>query len=271
MWLIQPFSAQMRGNAAAKFSCESERSHAAFHSPRSEEISFFGMTACTTCRIDFVSQRFVTAPEFHCDLARELWTLLREIGRDGRKVNGKTLHDHQFTHLIWTAAAPRKGPTSPTSFFIQEAPGTGKTLTLGVLMQACIRLQTRGLLTGKNAYCTAKSYYLSDKVRGQGMGQRRVLRLPPYPQTKKGINRLRLALYRMDGEFMKSYLPKRHGPDCLLTAQRPKRRLAEQSKIISGKPGFKLTSPVSQCSRTSSTCWRHGPHWCAARADQPNC
>ena len=157
---------------------------------------------------EFVSQRFITAPEFHRHLARELWTLLREISRDGRKVNDKTLHDHQFAHLIWTAAALTNGPNSPTSFFIQGAPGTGKTLTLGVLMQACIRLQTRGLLTGKIAYCTAKSYHLSDKVRGQGMGLRRVLRLPPYALTAKDINRWRLALCRMDSVFMKNYFPR---------------------------------------------------------------
>lgn len=156
---------------------------------------------------EFLSKQFVTAPEFHRQLARELWTLLHEISRDGRRVNGKTLHDHQFAHLIWTAAALTSGPNSPTSFFIQGAPGPGKTLTLGVLMQACIRLQNRGLMPGKIAYCTAKSYHLSDKVRGQGMGHRRVLRAPPYTPTEKDINLRRLALCRMDSKFMKTYFP----------------------------------------------------------------
>ena len=168
---------------------------------------------------EFVSQRFATAPEFHRHLARELWTLLHEISRDGRQVNGKTLHDHQFAHLIWTAATLTSGPDSPTSFFIQGAPGTGKTLTLGVLMQACIRLQSRGLLTEKIAYCTAKSYHLSDKVRGKGMGYRRVLRTPPYAPTAKDIHRRRLALCRMDDEFMKNYFPR--SAWTRLFAQRP--------------------------------------------------
>ena len=157
---------------------------------------------------DFVSQRFARAPEFQRHLARELWTLLREISRDGRQVNGKTLYDHQFAHLIWIAATLTNGQDSPTSVFIHGAPGTGKTLTLGVLMQACIRLQTRGLMTEKIAYCTAKPYHLSDKVYGKGMGQRRVLRTPPYSPTAKDINRRRLALCRMDDEFMKNYFPR---------------------------------------------------------------
>ena len=59
---------------------------------------------------EFVSRRFATAPEFHRHLARELWTLLREISRDKRLVNGKTLHDHQFAHLIWVAASLTDGP-----------------------------------------------------------------------------------------------------------------------------------------------------------------
>jgi hypothetical protein len=158
---------------------------------------------------DFVSQRFATAPEFHRHLSRELWTLLREISGDARQVNGKTLHEHQFAHLIWIAASITNGKDSPTSFFIQGAPGTGKTLTLGVLMQACLRLQIRHLMRGKIAYCTAKPYHLSDKVRGKDMGHRRVLRTPPYTLSEKDINRRRLALCRMDQEFMKNFFPRK--------------------------------------------------------------
>ena len=156
-----------------------------------------------------MSQRFATAPEFHRHLSRELWTLLREISGDARQVNGKTLHEHQFAHLIWIAASITNGKDSPTSFFIQGAPGTGKTLTLGVLMQACLRLQIRHLMRGKIAYCTAKPYHLSDKVRGKDMGHRRVLRTPPYTLSEKDINRRRLALCRMDQEFMKNFFPRK--------------------------------------------------------------
>lgn len=156
---------------------------------------------------EFVSERFANAPEFHRHLGCELWTLLREISEAGHNVNGKTLHDHQFSHLIWVTASLTNGAESPTSFFIQGAPGTGKTLTLGVLMQACIRLQTRSLMKGKVAYCTAKPYHIADKVRGKGMAQRRVLRAPPYAPTDKDINRRRLALGRLNGEFMKKYFP----------------------------------------------------------------
>ena len=40
---------------------------------------------------EFVLQRFAPAPEFHRLLARELWTLIREIGRRNNTVNGSTL------------------------------------------------------------------------------------------------------------------------------------------------------------------------------------
>ncbi len=168
---------------------------------------------------EFVSQRFASAPELHRHLACELWTLLREISQNGNQVNHKTLHDHQLAHLIWVTGSLTNGVQSPTSFFLQGAPGTGKTLTLGVLMQACIRLQMRGLMGGKVAYCTAKPYHIADKVRGKGMAQRRVLRAPPYAPTARDINRRRLALCRMHGDFMKKYFP---GPVWTrLFAQRP--------------------------------------------------
>jgi len=179
---------------------------------------------------EFVSHRFVTAPEFHRNLAQELWTLLHEISRNQREVNGKTLHDHQFAHLIWVAATITNGPGSPYSFFIQGAPGTGKTLTLGVLMQACIRLQARGLMPTKIAYCTAKPYHLSDKVRGKEMGYRRVLRAPPYSPTERDINRRRLALCRMNAEFMKTYFPR--SVWAKLFAQRPTTEEAARRAIV---------------------------------------
>jgi len=157
---------------------------------------------------EFVNLRFANAPEFHRQLAVELWTVLQDLQLGKRRVNEKTLRDHQFAHLIWLAASITDGQKSPKSFFIQGAPGTGKTLTLGVVMQACIRLQMRGRMAGKIAYCTAKPYHLSDKVRGKGMGRRRILRAPPYLPNERDIQRRRQALCRIDGPFMKKYFPK---------------------------------------------------------------
>lgn len=168
---------------------------------------------------DFVRHHFLPAPELHRRLAREIWTLIREIGRHDHIVNGKRLYDHQLAHLIWVAASLADGKQSPSSFFIEGAPGTGKTLTLGMLMQACIRLQRRGLLGGKIAYCTAKPYHLSDKVRCSGMGRRRVLRAPPYTASEKDIRRRRLALRKIDAKFMDAFFPRKAW--AALFAQRP--------------------------------------------------
>ncbi len=185
-----------------------------FKPPDNEQTVYPPATA-----VDFVRQRFLPAPELHRRLAREIWTLIREIGRHDHLVNGKRLYDHQLAHLIWVAASLPDGKQSPSSFFIEGAPGTGKTLTLGMLMQACVRLQRRELLDGKIAYCTAKPYHLSDKVRGAGMGRRRVLRAPPYVASEKDIRRRRLALRKIDAKFMNTFFPRKAW--AALFAQRP--------------------------------------------------
>ena len=156
---------------------------------------------------EFLKQRFLGAPTLHQHVTRELFTLLREIDRSGRVVNDKKLYDHQLAYIIWVALSLTHGRHSPDSFFIEGAPGVGKTLTLGILMQACIRLQLRGLLKGKIAYCTAKLYHLPSKIRGVSMSKRRILRAPPYDLSPKDVRKYRRDLFKMNKGFMDAYFP----------------------------------------------------------------
>ena len=48
---------------------------------------------------DFVEQQYVGAPQFHRDLAQELFTLLQTIEADRNIVNGHELYDHQFADI----------------------------------------------------------------------------------------------------------------------------------------------------------------------------
>ncbi|MCH8276785.1 MAG: hypothetical protein IIA50_04495 [Bacteroidetes bacterium] len=119
-------------------------------------------------------KRYRNAPERHKLLMRELWTLLLEIEENG--LNGDKPYEHQLAHLYWLATTMVDGENSPNSFFIEGAPGTGKTRTLNAIMQAGIRMQMRDTLEGKIAFCTAKPYHLPGKVRGKRL---RACRPPP--------------------------------------------------------------------------------------------
>ena len=168
-------------------------------------------------------RNFEASPSFQQAFAQELWTLLNEIEADGFQYNGKELYDHQLAHLWYIASSIAGGKKSPKSFFIEGAPGTGKTLTLGVLMLVAIRMQIRGAVTGKIAYATAKPYHLASKVRGKGNDKARVLRAPPYDMTEKDFRRIRTKLSKKDtidtgatssdkandSELMQYYFPKK--------------------------------------------------------------
>ncbi|TSC57380.1 MAG: hypothetical protein Greene041619_1200 [Candidatus Peregrinibacteria bacterium Greene0416_19] len=157
-------------------------------------------------RADVFLQQYVAAPALHQNLSRELLTLLDEIEERGGVVNGKTLYDHQWGHLLWAALTLPRGRDAARSVSIEGAPGTGKTLTLGVLLQACVRLQMRGLL-GAVAYATAKPYQLSSKVRGDSAGRARILRTPPYEFTERDVRRTYGSFVRIDRYFMRAYFP----------------------------------------------------------------
>lgn len=99
-------------------------------------------------------------------LTLELLTILDEI-RKTRMVNGKKLHDHQYAQIIWLQQALCAGIFSPETFLIQGSGGIGKTLILGIITEALIRLQIRDLVGGRIVYCANKSFILMQQLFSQ--------------------------------------------------------------------------------------------------------
>lgn len=126
-------------------------------------------------------------------LVHEAMTNLESLGKHNFRVNGKVMHPHQRAHAFWLATTMAEGKNAPNSFLVRGAPGTGKTLELGQLMQAGVHAQMRELLPkGIIAYFTQRPFHLVQQTRGYGMAQKRLLRTPGFTLSDKEID----ALYR---------------------------------------------------------------------------
>jgi len=138
---------------------------------------------------EFLQKKFAPAPEFHRHISQRLWGLLNGLDGNGSVLNEKVLRRSQRGHLIWIPTTLVDGKNSPNSLFIENPPGTGKSLVLGAVMQACREELDATLAPGdaseKIVFCTAKAQHLPGKVRGADMGLRHVLHLPPFDMTDK--------------------------------------------------------------------------------------
>ncbi len=114
-------------------------------------------------------------PELAKQLALELAWLIEEIENDGCMFGGKEMYPHQLGQLKWLVIKLLEGGTS---YLLEGAPGTGKTLVLGAIMEAITRLQRRGLMEGSVAYGTHKANVLAQQTFSQEDRHKRVL-LPP--------------------------------------------------------------------------------------------
>lgn len=90
------------------------------------------------------------APEFHQLLASELVTLMKECESNEWEVNGDPLWEHQkaLVFEFVQKLAAKRGNRSVMSVLMEEAPGTGKTRIMGLIIQALSRLMVRGLFDG---------------------------------------------------------------------------------------------------------------------------
>lgn len=133
-------------------------------------------------------QQFEESRELHRILVHEMLTGISGFGRNGYKVHGRTLHDHQRAHLFWDATTLGSGKKAPSSLLNRGAPGTGKTLELGQWMQAGIHAQLRGILPkGIIAYLTQRPFHLVQQTRGLGMARQRLVRTPPFTLTEREV------------------------------------------------------------------------------------
>ena len=95
------------------------------------------------------------------EMALELAGIVQEIESNDGKYMGKDTYAHQRGQIKWLVfSLLDRG----TSYLIEGAPGTGKTLVLGAIMQAATRLQMRNILHGSVVYGTHRPFILSQQT-----------------------------------------------------------------------------------------------------------
>lgn len=145
------------------------------------------------------------APALNRDLQRELFTMMMESERNSWEVNGKEVYPSQRGHLFWGASALTQGKKSPSSLLLKGPAGSGKTLELGCLLQAGVRLQLRGQLKGVITFCTAKPYHMTSKTVGRDYALKQMMKAPPDVPPEMHIRALYRSLVRMFPDTMEKY------------------------------------------------------------------
>ncbi len=104
---------------------------------------------------------FSSRPKLAVEMALELSTMILEIEREDGVFLEKKTYAHQLAHLKWLALSLLR---DGTTYLIEGAPGTGKTLVLGSIMAAATRLQMRGLMNDAVMYATHKPFILAQQT-----------------------------------------------------------------------------------------------------------
>lgn len=89
--------------------------------------------------------------EMHQHLVNELTTMLREYEKEDDTVNGDPIWRHQkalVIECIQMLVQKRYNNAELTSFLMEEAPGSGKTRIMGIIIAALSRMMVRGVLDG---------------------------------------------------------------------------------------------------------------------------
>ncbi|MBI3619103.1 ATP-binding protein [Candidatus Peregrinibacteria bacterium] len=147
------------------------------------------------------------APALNVALQHELFALLAEYERKAWIVQGDRLYDSQRAHVTWAASSLCRGEESPSSLLIEGPAGTGKTRVLGILMQALVRLQLKGILQGAIAFTTAKAYHLTSKTVGLAGALHHMLATPPNEASPSLIRGLRRDLKNIFPDLVDKLLP----------------------------------------------------------------
>ncbi len=105
--------------------------------------------------------QFANRPTLAIQMALELSTIILEIEDAGGVLLEKEAYAHQLGQLKWLALSLLEGGTS---YMIEGAPGSGKTLVLGAIMMAATRLQMRGLMDSAVIFGTHRPYILAQQT-----------------------------------------------------------------------------------------------------------
>ncbi|MSR67917.1 hypothetical protein EXS65_03800 [Candidatus Peribacteria bacterium] len=120
-------------------------------------------------------RQYFNRPVLARELALELASIITEIEGNKGRFGDKVLYPHQLGQLKWLVMALIE---DGSSFLIENAPGTGKTLVLGIIMHAATRLQIRGIMQENVIFATHKPFTLAQQAFSPADRLRR-LALPP--------------------------------------------------------------------------------------------
>lgn len=149
------------------------------------------------------------APQLNVHLQHELFALMAEYEERGWVVNGHPLYDSQRAYVTWIAGVLTKGKESPSSISVEGPAGIGKTLVLGMCMQALVRMQMNESLQENVAFVTAKPYHMTSKTVGLTVALRRMLATPPHQADIKLVRSLWRDLRKMFPALVAAHLPQK--------------------------------------------------------------
>ena len=121
-------------------------------------------------------------PTLAIEMALEIATMILETEASDGVLLGKKAYAHQLAQLKWLVMSLLEGGTS---YVIEGAPGTGKTLILGAIIAAATRLQVRNLMQGAIIYGTHRPYILSQQTFSAAERRDRLLLQPDTREMKE--------------------------------------------------------------------------------------
>ncbi len=129
-------------------------------------------------------EEFAKRPKLAIEMSLELSTIILEIEQAEGLFLDKQTYAHQLGQLKWLALSLLEGGTS---YMIEGAPGSGKTLILGAIMMAATRLQMRGLMDSAIVYGTHRPYILAQQTFSGSDRRMRLMKEPTIHDVRQEV------------------------------------------------------------------------------------
>jgi hypothetical protein len=146
---------------------------------------------------------FDDSSDMHQHLVNELITMLREFEKEDDEVNGDTIWRHQkalLIEFIQMLVQKRRSNAELKSFLMEEAPGTGKTRIMGIIIAALSRMMVRGVMTGNVLILVKrKSMVMQQALSKDGMRSAVLSKESSKMRTKEIEEQRRFALQEFTG------------------------------------------------------------------------
>lgn len=139
------------------------------------------------------------APELQQLLTRGFISEVRGIERCDHIVNRKELYNHQWGQILHCMLTLH----SAYSYIFRGEAGSGKTLNLRVVRNACLHVQRAEELEGNILYATGKQYYLGQQTLGHDARERVLLNAADAKHAQKLYTTARSLL----GKNLSAFFP----------------------------------------------------------------